>query len=155
MIQSTGSLQQPAVTAATISKAATPPNPKESSFHDLFTMASSTAEPKKQAAASMTKPVFEQTAFVKNQDGSTTPLNPMEMAADSTAQEIAKKLGGTVMEEKWSGVSTSAPIRDIVVPGSSAHINAGIAATLFAMYGDEPGGQAWKIINRDLGKTNV
>jgi hypothetical protein len=96
--------------------------------------------------------LYEQNATVMNPLGATTALNPMEMATDATAQAMAAKLGGTVVTDQFTGgYSTSAPTREISVPGSNNKINAGVAASLFAAYGDAPGSQAWQIINRDLG----
>jgi hypothetical protein len=147
-----------------------------SSFHDLFTMVSDdvAADPtKSQVQAQMQaqvqaqvqapstqvaadtepppQPTFEQGAVVTAPDGSTTPLNPLEMASTDTAAQIAAKLGGTVTTDQFAGgFSTSADIREISFEGSNVKINAGIAASLFAQYGDAPGSQAWRIINNDL-----
>jgi hypothetical protein len=104
-------------------------------------------------APPVSSPTFEQGAVVNSPDGSTTPLNSMEMASVNTAAQIAAKLGGTVTADVFSGgFSTSADIREISFTGSNVKINAGIAATLFSMYGDAPGSQAWRTINNDLGR---
>jgi hypothetical protein len=138
-----------------------------SSFHDLFTMVADTpADPMQpqvqaqvqapsiQVAADTEpppQPTFEQGAVVTAPDGTTTPLNPLEMASTDTAAQIAAKLGGTVTADQFGGgFSTSADIREISFEGSNVKINAGIAASLFAQYGDAPGSQAWRTINNDL-----
>jgi hypothetical protein len=73
------------------------------------------------------------------------------MASTSTAEQIAAKLGGTVTADRFGGgFSTSADIREISFTGSNVKINAGIAASLFAQYGDAPGSEAWRVINNDL-----
>lgn len=153
-----------------------------SSFHDLFTSAAdispksttsdtlgagiqakavstSTAPAAMSAAAapatladSPPAPTFEQNARVTGPDGTSTPLNPMEMASTATAALMAAKLGGTVSADQFAGFATSADIREISFAGSNVKINAGLAATLFANYGDAPGSQAWLTINRDLGR---
>jgi hypothetical protein len=80
-------------------------------------------------------------------------LNPTELATAPTAQEVAALLGGTVTQDNVSGgYTTSASTLEISVPGSSAQINAGLAANLFANYGTQAGSEAWQIINRDLGR---
>lgn len=131
-----------------------------SSFHDLFT----SAVPISQAVvfpavspslspAPLPPPVFESGASVISVDGSSTPLNPLEMASASTAAQMAAKLGGTVTPEAFSGgYSTSSDIRDITFADSDVKINAGLAASLFATYGDAPGSEAWRMINNDLGR---
>jgi hypothetical protein len=139
-----------------------------SSFHDLFTApddlvparpassapsaALSNAMPVNAApvtlAAEALPPSFEQGAVVTSPDGSSTPLNPSEMASSDTAAQIAAKLGGTVTADQFSGgFSTSADIREISFANSSVKINAGLAANLFATYGDAPGSEAWRVIN--------
>ncbi len=101
-------------------------------------------------AVTLTPPHFEQGVTVTNPDGSVVPLNYTQFATDATAQEIATKLGGTVATSQMEGYSATQ--RSISVPGSANLVNAGIAAQLFARYGDKPGSQAWQIINRDLGR---
>jgi hypothetical protein len=131
-----------------------------SSFHDLFTSAVPISQEVALPAASpsvspapLPPPVFESGASVISADGSATPLNPMEMASASTAAQLAAKLGGTVTPEGFSGgYSTSSDIRDITFADSDVKINAGLAASLFATYGDAPGSEAWRVINNDLGR---
>jgi hypothetical protein len=95
---------------------------------------------------------YEQGAYTTGPDGTQTNLNPMEMATASTAAEVAQLLGGTVVNDSMGGnFTSSAPTREIQVPGSSNEINAGLAANLFAQYGTAQGSQAWTIIDRDLG----
>ncbi len=101
-------------------------------------------------AVALTAPVYEQGATVSNPDGSTSPLNHFELADGATAANIAAKLGGVVDQSILGGFSVGQ--RNIKVPGSSNLINAGIAAQLFAEYGDKPGSIAWQTINRDLGR---
>jgi hypothetical protein len=100
------------------------------------------------------QPVYVQGATSANPYGSTTALNPTELASADTAKQIAALLGGTVREDAMGGsdYTWSEPQRNIVVPGSANAINAGLAANLFARYGTAPGSQAWQIINRDLGR---
>ena len=98
----------------------------------------------------LTPPQYQQGATVTNPDGSITPVNVTEFAAPATAQQIAAKLGGTVATTTLSGYSAGQ--LNISVPGSPNMVNAGIAADLFARYGDQQGSQAWQIINRDLGR---
>ena len=70
------------------------------------------------------------------------------MASSDTAAQMAAKLGGTVTADQFSGgFSTSADIREISFAGSNVKINAGLAANLFATYGDAPGSEAWQVIN--------
>jgi hypothetical protein len=122
----------------------TPPNPRAavnyadgSSFHDLFTSAvplsqvvASPAVSTSLSPAPLSPPVFESGASVTSVDGSSTPLNPMEMASASTAAQLAAKLGGTVTPEVFSGgYSTSSDIRDITFADSDVKINAGLAAS--------------------------
>jgi hypothetical protein len=145
----------------------TPPNPraavnyaKGSSFHDLFT----SPDPMSQGVASpvvspplapepLPSPVFESGASLNSVNGPSTPLNPIEVASASTAAQLAAKLGGTVTPEVFSGgYSTSSDIRDITFADSDVKINAGLAVSLFAMYGDAPGSEAWRVINNDLGR---
>ena len=95
-------------------------------------------------------PVFEQGPTVTNPDGSASHLNWNEFADGATAEQIAAKLGGTVSTSPVDGFSVQQ--RGIKVPGSDNLINAGIAAKLFAQYGDKPGSLAWQVINRDLGR---
>jgi len=101
-------------------------------------------------AVVLTAPVYEQGATVSNPDGSSSPLNSFELADGATAANIAAKLGGTIDESILGGFSVGQ--RNIKVPGSANLINAGIAAQLFAQYGDRPGSIAWQTINRDLGR---
>jgi hypothetical protein len=145
----------------------TPPNPRAaakyaegSSFHDLFTSAVPISPAEVLPAVSpslppapLPPPVFESGASVISADGPSTPLNPMEMASAGTAAQLAAKLGGTVAPEVFAGgYSTSSDIRDITFADSDVKINAGLAASLFAMYGDAPGSEAWRVINNDLGR---
>ncbi len=95
-------------------------------------------------------PAFEHSPTVKNPDGSVGVLNWTQFADAGTAEQLAVKLGGTVANS--SNDMFSATQRSIKVPGSPNLINAGIAAQLFAQYGDKPGSPAWQIINRDLGR---
>lgn len=106
--------------------------------------------PAAQPAVTLTPPHFQQGATVTNPDGSVSPLNATEFATAGTAQEIAAKLGGTVATTTLSGYSAGQ--LNISVPGSQNLVNAGVAAQLFARYGDQQGSQAWQIINRDLGR---
>ncbi len=95
-------------------------------------------------------PAFEHGPTVKNPDGSVGVLNWTQFADTGTAEQLAMKLGGTVTSS--NNDMYSATQRSIKVPGSPNLINAGIAAQLFAQYGDKPGSPAWQIINRDLGR---
>jgi hypothetical protein len=100
-------------------------------------------------------PAFQTGATVTAPDGSVTSLNPNELATPQTAQDVATLLGGSVTQDNFSGgFNTSISTLEISVPGSSAQINAGLAANLFATYGTAAGSQAWQIIDRDLGKTS-
>lgn len=95
---------------------------------------------------------FEQNVHTTLIGGVDVPNNPLQFATAEAAAALAKKLGGEVREDNLSGTfSRSAPQRMIVVPGSNP-INAGLAADLFAFYGDAPDSEAWRIINRDLGR---
>ncbi len=132
-----------------------------SSFQDLFssgiatdpTTATAAPAAPPQTPVALTSPSFEQNATVTAPDGTFTNMNPMEMASEATAEELAAKLGGTVSTENFAGgFSTSAPIRDISFSNTNVKISAGIAASLFAMYGDAQGSQAWQTINNDLGR---
>ena len=98
----------------------------------------------------LTPPQYQQGTTVTNPDGSITPVNVTEFATPATAQQIAAKLGGTVAATTLSGYSAGQ--LNISVPGSPNMVNAGLAADLFARYGDQQGSQAWQIINRDLGR---
>jgi hypothetical protein len=166
----------PIQTADALDLSSRPVNPRASefyrqgsSFHDLFTAPDAivpiksasnpaaaaliNAMPVNAAPVTVTSPPppppsFEQGAVVTSPDGSTTPLNPVEMASSDTAAQIAAKLGGTVTADQFSGgFSTSADIREISFAGSNVKINAGLAANLFATYGDAPGSEAWRVIN--------
>jgi hypothetical protein len=98
-------------------------------------------------------PHYEQGAYVTGPDGSKNNLNPTELATADTAAAIARLLGGNVQEDTMSGFfSSSVPTRQIVFAGSNVQINAGLAADLFAKYGDAPGSMAWRTINQDLGR---
>jgi len=101
-------------------------------------------------ALTLGQPAFEPNPTVTNPDGSVAALNWTQFADDATAQQMAAKLGGKVSSSNTDGYSATQ--RSIKVPGSQNLVNAGIAAQLFAQYGDKPGSQAWQIINRDLGR---
>lgn len=143
--------------SSTTSKTTSAKTADTDSFRSLFTATTSqptqiTATITKAAtpAVPLTPPHYEQGVTVTNPDGSLAPLNYTQFATDGTAQEIAAKLGGTVTTSTMDGYSATQ--RSITVPGSPNLVNAGIAAQLFAQYGDKPGSQAWQIINRDLGR---
>ncbi|MDQ6704419.1 MAG: hypothetical protein M3Z85_00490 [Acidobacteriota bacterium] len=82
------------------------------------------------------------------------PNNPLQFATAATADALAKKLGGVVREDSLAGnFARSAPERMIVEPNGKA-VNAGLVADLFAKYGDSPDGEAWRVINADLGRNS-
>lgn len=94
---------------------------------------------------------YETNATVSGPGGSQS-LNPIEYATADTAQRLATMLGGTVVEDQLSGAWTnSVPMREIAIPGTSAKLNAGLTAQLFAQYGTQTGGYAWQRINLELG----
>lgn len=131
------------------------PTPHPDSFQELFTSKVSIVPQSLPAApvAKLAPPVYEQGATVSAPDGSSTALNPVELASSQTATDIAAMLGGTVSNDVFGGgYSTSAPTREISFANSSVKINAGLAASLFATYGTAQGSQAWRIINNDLGR---
>lgn len=105
------------------------------------------------ATAAPVAPGFEYGAIVNNPDGSVAVLNWTQFADAATADRMAAKLGGTVKDSTTDGYSATQ--RSIKVPGSPNLVNAGIAAQLFAQYGDKPGSPAWQIINRDLGRDSM
>ena len=130
-----------------------------SSFEQLFSnyqAASTTAlapAPEPPTPAPPAPFTFEQNATVTGY-GTTTQLNPEELATAETADRLASMLGGTVVNEPafGGGWSTSTPTRDIAFAGSNVTMNAGITAYLFNTYGDKPGSQAWQQINHVLGR---
>ena len=114
------------------------------------TITATITKPPAKAVVTLSLPVYEKSPTVANPDGSESPLNWTQFADGATADQIAAKLGGTVDSATNAGNSTAQ--RSIRVAGSPNLVNAGIAAQLFAQYGDKPGSQAWQIINRDLGR---
>jgi hypothetical protein len=114
------------------------------------TITATITKPAAKPVVTLSPPVYEQSPTVANPDGSESPLNWTQFASAATADQIAAKLGGTVDSVISGGNSTAQ--RSIRVQGSPNLVNAGIAAQLFAQYGDKPGSQAWQIINRDLGR---
>jgi len=105
------------------------------------------------AAVTLAAPSFEYGATVTNPDGTVAALNWTQFADAATAERVAAKLGGKVADSTIDGYSATQ--RSIKVPGSQNLVNAGIAAQLFAQYGDKPGSPAWQIINRDLGRDSM
>lgn len=114
------------------------------------TITATITKPPAKAVVTLSPPVYEKSPTVANPDGSESPLNWTQFADGATADQIAAKLRGTVDSTTNAGNSTAQ--RSIRVEGSPNLVNAGIAAQLFAQYGDKPGSQAWQIINRDLGR---
>ncbi|MCU1259670.1 MAG: hypothetical protein JWO80_2555 [Bryobacterales bacterium] len=153
---------QPVTTAASSSTAHTtkpwaPGDP--SSFEQLFSnyQAASIPAPAPAPQPTTSTPAalftFEQNATVTGY-GTTTQMNPEELATAETADRLASMLGGKVVNEPGfgGGWSTSTPTRDIAFSGSNVTLNAGITAYLFNTYGDAPGSQAWQQINHVLGR---
>ena len=133
---------------------AAPPNSSTSTSATQASIPVTTKPVITPSTPAVVQPVYVQGATSANPDGSTTALNPAELASASTAQQIAALLGGTVREDAMGGsdFTWSESQRNVVVPGSANAINAGLAANLFSRYGTAPGSQAWQIINRDLGR---
>ncbi len=124
-------------------------NLPRSSFADLFEHATAPAAPK---APAMQTPAYEDVR-VFNANGSFSSSNPLEFATPRTADEMAKKLGGQVKEAIFAGSQFSRSNPELLIVGAGANpVNAGLVADLFEKYGDAPGSQAWKVINRDLGR---
>ena len=122
--------------ALAVTAKAEPANP----FQNALVVAKQTVSP------------YEQDVHTTLIGGVDVPNNPLQFATADAAAALAKKLGGEVREDNLSGTfSRSAPQRMIVVAGANP-INAGLAAGLFAFYGDAPDSEAWRIINRDLGR---
>lgn len=120
---------------------------------DGATLSASIMKAASQPALLLAPPVFEHGVTVNNPDGSLGALNWTQFADSSTAEQLAVKLGGTVTNTTSDNYSSTQ--RSIKVPGSPNLINAGIAAQLFAQWGDKPGSPAWQIINRDLGRDSM
>ena len=98
-------------------------------------------------------PLFEKTVTGMSFQGTPSTYNTTQFATAATAQKFAKLVGGKVEDVELTGAfSRSAPERMIASGGHK--LNAGLVADLFAKYGDAPGSEAWKVINRDLGKSN-
>ena len=109
-----------------------------SSFQDLFSgnfdtnpaitptaAAAATANVPANAGSTSSTPSFEQGATVVGPDGGLTGLNSMWMASQTTADQMAAKLGGTVTDETFAGgYSTSAPLRDISFSSTNVRISA-------------------------------
>jgi hypothetical protein len=129
----TGSSPAPAVTAAVSPASASGP-------------ASSSSQPSS---------LFDASVTGTNPDGSINVYNPVQFATASTAQAMAKLVGGQVQAENLSGPLTrTAPELDIVGAGANP-LNAGLVADLFNKYGTAPGSYAWQVIDSDLGKTQA
>jgi hypothetical protein len=126
-----------------------------SSFQQLFNPLSQAPTPAAPPApaAPPTPFTFEQDAAVTGY-GTSTSMNPEELATAGTANTLAKMLGGQVTTEPayGGGFSTSAPTRDITFTDSKVTLNAGVTAYLFNTYGDAPGSQAWQQIDKLLGR---
>ncbi len=134
----------PAPAKAITAKVETPPNPFQSVLRQVK------ASPLV-VAKEIVSP-YEQDVKTTLIGGASVPNNPLQFATADAATALAKKLGGEVREDNMSGTfSRSAPQRMITVAGGNA-INAGLAAGLLAFYGDAPDSEAWRIINRDLGR---
>ena len=146
-------------------------NVPRSSFADLFEHATAPAaatpaatklaaatpaaiDPAPPKATTMPTPHFEDVR-VYGLDGSVSSSNPLEFATAGTADAMAAKLGGKVQDAVMAGeFYRTAPERLIVGAGANP-LNAGLVADLFQKYGDAPGSQAWKVINRDLGRPEM
>ncbi len=141
-------------------------NVSRSSFADLFehataptgaTPAAATpaaVDPAPAKATTMPTPHYEDVR-VYGLDGSVSSSNPLEFATTGTADAMAAKLGGKVQDAVMAGeFYRTAPERLIVGAGANP-LNAGLVADLFQKYGDAPGSQAWKVINRDLGRPEM
>ncbi|MDQ6707976.1 MAG: hypothetical protein M3Z85_18625 [Acidobacteriota bacterium] len=123
-------------------------DPVTNPFQDVLKLANVSAP----VVAKDTISPFEQDVHTTLIGGASVANNPLQFATAEAAAALAKKLGGEVREDNLSGTfSRSAPQRMIVVAGANP-INAGLAADLFAFYGDAPDSEAWRIINRDLGR---
>ncbi len=158
-------------TQLTAANTASSANSKKSADTDSFSalFASSSAQPAAKAATSsatqisttitkpadtkptvtLTPPHYQTDTTVTNPDGSTTQANWNEFAAPTTADQIAAKLGGTVVK---SNAGYSNDQLSIQVPGSTNLLNAGQVAHLFSIWGDQKGSMAWQVINNDLGR---
>lgn len=113
-----------------------------SGFATVFSQASAVASP------------FEANIHTALAGGADVPNNSLQFATAAAADALAKKLGGVVREDSLAGTfSRSAPQRMIVAPNGK-EVNAGLAADLFAKYGDAPGSEAWRVINADLGRSS-
>lgn len=154
-------------TASTASSATSKKSADTDSFSALF--ASSSAQPaaatstssSTQISTTITKPAdtkptvtltpphYQTDTTVANPDGTTTQANWTEFAAPTTADQIAAKLGGTVVK---SNAGYSNDQLNIQVPGASVLLNAGQVAHLFSIWGDQKGSMAWQVINNDLGR---
>ena len=96
--------------------------------------------------------LFEASVTGVSSEGTPTTYNPVQFATAATAAKMATAIGGTVEDVELTGsFSRNVPERMIALGGHE--LNAGLVADLFAKYGDAPGGEAWQVINRDLGKT--
>ncbi|MCU1272943.1 MAG: hypothetical protein JWO48_374 [Bryobacterales bacterium] len=96
---------------------------------------------------------FEKSVTGVSLEGTPSTYNTLQFATAAAANQIAKLLGGKVVDVELTGAfSRSAPERMIAVGGHK--LNAGLVADLFSKYGDAPGSEAWQVINRDLGKTH-
>jgi hypothetical protein len=151
----------PAVKGSPAAAAPVPTAPgNPSSFQQLFASSSGasalTTDPAPIAtpAVPLVPFTFEQNAAVTGY-GTSTPMNPEELATADTADRLAKMLGGKVEQQPdyTGGWSTSAPTRDITFADSKVTLNAGITAYLFNTYGDAPGSQAWQQVNQLLGRN--
>ncbi|MDQ2898818.1 MAG: hypothetical protein M3Y07_03345 [Acidobacteriota bacterium] len=105
------------------------------------------------AAAAPASP-YESNVHTALAGGADVTNNSLQFATADAADALAKKLGGLVREDSLAGTfSRSAPQRMIVGPNGNA-VNAGLAADLFAKYGDAPDSEAWRVINGDLARDS-
>jgi hypothetical protein len=94
------------------------------SFTGQVATGSTTPAPTTPTTPAPFSPIFQQGATVTAPDGSTSGLNPMELASPQTAQEVAALLGGTVTQDNPAGgFSSSVATLEISVPGSSNLVN--------------------------------
>jgi hypothetical protein len=98
------------------------------------------------------KASWEQNVSSVSPYGVQSSYNSTQFATVETASHYANMLGGQVKENTLQGFTQTAPERLIVGAGANS-LNAGLVADLFAKYGSAPGSEAWRVINRDLGRT--
>ena len=97
---------------------------------------------------------FEKSVTGLSLEGTPSTYNTLQFATDAAANQMAKLIGGKVVDVELTGAfSRSAPERMIAVGGHE--LNAGLVADLFNKYGDAPGSEAWQVIDRDMGKSHA